>query len=165
MTRYTLGCRQRSSINVPFVSHWQTARLANVNSNVIDRTRMWQKNTWACLTVLCNVNKNGMLYRRNVAKNMDNIRDRWNEVNGKSLHVDKQTFIEKITPYCMHKWSFKEWMWCRFLKLSSSILGVLGGNIACYCCYIANQTGCMENGARCSDKNVKILVRYQLIVW
>ena len=30
---------------------------------------------------------------------MDNIRDRWNEVNGKSLHVDKQTFIEKITPY------------------------------------------------------------------
>ena len=36
----------------------------------------------------------------NVAKNMDNIRDRWNEVNGKSLHVDKQTFIEKIIPYC-----------------------------------------------------------------
>ena len=28
----------------------------------------------------------------NVAKKMDNIRDRWNEVNGKSLHVDKQTF-------------------------------------------------------------------------
>ena len=78
----------------------------------------------------------------NVAKNMDNIRDRWNEVNGKSLHVDKQTFIEKITPYCMHKWSFKEWMWCWFLKLSNSILAVLGGNIACYCCYIANQTGC-----------------------
>ena len=78
----------------------------------------------------------------NVAKNMDNIRDHWNEVNGKSLHVDKQTFIKKITPYCMHKWSFKEWIWCRFLKLSNSILGVLGGNIACYCCYIANQTGC-----------------------
>ena len=64
MTCYTLGCRQRSSINVPFVSHWQTACLANVNLDVIDRTRMWQKNTWACLTVLCNVNKNGMLYRR-----------------------------------------------------------------------------------------------------
>ena len=34
---------------------------------------------------------------------MDNIRDRWNEVNGrpKSLHVDKQMFIEKITPYCI----------------------------------------------------------------
>ena len=66
----------------------------------------------------------------NVAKNMvmDNIRDHWNEVNGKSLHVDKQTFMEKITPYCMHKWSFKEWMWCWFLKLSNSILGVLGGN-------------------------------------
>ena len=74
--------------------------------------------------------------KENVAKNMDNIRDRWNEVNGKSLYVDKQTFIEKITPYCMHKWSFKEWMWCRFLKLSNSILGVLGGNIA-----FANQTG------------------------
>ena len=72
----------------------------------------------------------------NVAKNMDNIRDRWNEVNSKSLHVDKQTFIEKITPYCMHKWSFKEWMWCWFLELSNSILAVLGGNIACYCCYM-----------------------------
>ena len=71
----------------------------------------------------------------NVAKNMDNIRDRWNEVNSKFLHVDKQTLIEKITPYCMHKWSFKEWMRCRFLKLSNSTLwlGVLGGNIACYC--------------------------------
>ena len=33
-------------------------------------------------------------------------------------------------------------MWCWFLKLSNSILGVLDGNIACYCCYIANQTGC-----------------------
>ena len=74
----------------------------------------------------------------NVAKNMDNIRDCWNEVNGKSLLVDKQTFIEQITPYCMHKWSFKEWMWCRFLTLSNSILGVLGGNIACYCYYIAS---------------------------
>ena len=73
---------------------------------------------------------------------MDNIRDRWNEVNGKSLHVDKQMFIEQITPYCMHKGSFKEWMWCWFLKLSNGILGVLGSNIACYCCYIANQTGC-----------------------
>ena len=38
----------------------------------------------------------------NVAKNMDNIRDRWNEVNRKSLHVDKQMFIEQITPYCLH---------------------------------------------------------------
>ena len=40
----------------------------------------------------------------NVAKNMDNIKDRWNEVNGKSLHVDKQMFIEQISPYCMHKY-------------------------------------------------------------
>ena len=91
---------------------------------------------------------------------MDNIRDRWNEVNGKSLHVDKQTFIEKITPYCMHKWSFKEWMWCWFLKLSNSILAVLGGNIACYCCYIANQTGCMRPDVLNAKYHVKTNATY-----
>ena len=34
-------------------------------------------------------------FTEDVAKNMDYIGDRWNEVNGKSLYVDKQTFIEK----------------------------------------------------------------------
>ena len=36
-------------------------------------------------------------------------------MNGKSLHVDKQTFIEKISPYCMHKpWvKYKNYIYVR----------------------------------------------------
>ena len=30
-----------------------------------------------------------------MAKNIDNISYRWNEVNSKSLYVNKQTFIDK----------------------------------------------------------------------
>ena len=138
----TLNCCQCSSTNVPFVPHWQTVLLANVNPNVIDHTRMWQKICEHVWQFICNVHRNGSFTEENVTKNMDNIMDRWNEVNSKSLYVDKQRFIEKVTPYCMHKWSYKEKVWCWFLILSNSVWVILGGNIACYCCYFANQTGC-----------------------
>ena len=62
---------------------------------------------------ICNVKKSDCFTEENVAENMDNIRDHWNKVNSKSY---KQTFIEKRTPYCMHKWSFNEWVWCGFLS-------------------------------------------------
>ena len=98
------------------------------------------KNMWACLTVRLQCKQKWhALQKKTWPKTwitLEIVEMKW------TVSVDKPTFIEQITPYCVHKWSFKEWMSCWFLQLWNSILGVLGGNIACYCCYIANQTGC-----------------------
>ena len=58
---------------------------------------------------------------QNVAKNGDNLQDRFNQVNGKYWNTFKCTFMLKRTLYCLQKLRFNKWFQCHILKLNSSI--------------------------------------------
>ena len=127
------GCR-RSSMNIPFVSHWHAALLGMwiwIGECDWLCPDVWQI-LWASLTVLYQCKqKMACLQKKMSPKTLITlgiVEMKWTVSLG--MLINKCLLKTEFHIACTNRVFIKEWVWRGFLILPNNIWGVLGGNIA-----------------------------------